>query len=196
MSVKTDPQSQPNHPTTVDLFSSGQTKILAALILIALGGVFLLMQSGQIESDSPWWVIFLAIPGVMLLYTAFVTIQQAERVTSLALTRLGVGLGLLVLSAIFVFDPTWSFTRNFRLDSVFPFLSDINWDNVWPWFMIVPGIGILFYGIRQRSTGESIVGGVLIVVGLVFIFNISWDLVWPLAIVAVGAALLLSPSRK
>lgn len=195
MSTKTNPQpdSDRNH---ADLLTPEQLKISGALTLIAMGAVFLLIQSGRMDWGSPWWVIFLAIPGVMMLYSALTTYQHDNRVSSSVWTRFIGGLVLLVLTTLFIVDPTWSFTRNWQIDNVFPFLRDINWNLVWPWFLIVPGAGIVLVAVRERSIEKSIPGIAMIIVGAVFIFNISWDLVWPLAIVALGVSLLLRSGRK
>jgi hypothetical protein len=172
------------------LLASGQIRFGIALILIAMGIVFFLGQANILDYGGSWWVIFIAIPGLILLWAGRTTHQQAGKVNTSAVIQGFLGAVCILLSIIFVFDPTWSFTRGWRLDTYFPFLRDINWGQVWPWFLVVPGVVLLYSGYSSRSISAGVIGGALVVVGLVFILNISWNAVWPLAIVAVGVWLL------
>lgn len=192
MSANPSPQPKNEQSHAYDLLPPSQLKLAGALMLIAMGVVFLLIQAGQMSWGDPWWVIFLAVPGLLMLYTAFTVYQKEGSVTSPAVVQIVGGLVLLALTLIFIADPTWSFTRNWRVS----FLDGIDWDLIWPWFLIVPGAGVILVAARDRSIEKSIPGIAMVVVGLVFVFNISWDLVWPLAIVAVGVGLLLRSSNK
>jgi hypothetical protein len=164
---------------------------MIAFILIALGAVFFLGQAKALDYSSSWWVIFIAIPGIALLWAAFTTHQQAGGFTTLTVIQAILGVAAILLSVIFLVDPQWSFTRSWRIDNVFPFLRDIYWDRIWPWFLILPGAWLLYVAFRQRQLGTGIIGAALVVVGAVFVLSISWDVVWPLAIVALGVGLLL-----
>ncbi len=178
------------------LLSPGQFRTLGALILIALGSVFFLGQARILDYSSSWWVIFIAIPGLVLLAAASITLRRTGTFSGLALTQAVLGGICIVLSIIFIFDPIWSFTHGWTLDRYFPFLRTINWDSVWPWFLVVPGAAILYSAVQRRNVGTGVFGGALIVVGFVFILDISWDVVWPLAIVAAGVGLLLGGMRR
>jgi hypothetical protein len=103
----------------------------------------------------------------------------------------GLGVIALVLTAIFIFDPTWSFTRGWTLFGDWPLFRGVNWDALWRWALVVLGAAFLLVAYRNRSWGIGILGAAVLVVGLVFVLNISWNLVWPLAIVAVGVGMLL-----
>jgi hypothetical protein len=178
------------------LFKPGQGRALLGLLLVAVGVVFLLREAGVLADDSNWWVIFLAVPGVMLTWSAFVRYQDSGMVDGAAIGEVVIGLLLLVLSAIFVFDPTWSFTRNWKLDQAFPLLRDANWEPIWQWGLVVVGALVAGWGYLRRTTGVMVFGAVLAVVGLVFILNISWDAVWPLALVALGIGVLFANMRR
>ncbi|MCC7446760.1 MAG: hypothetical protein IT324_05050 [Anaerolineae bacterium] len=181
-------------PDTLSLLSAGQARVGGALMLIALGIVFLLGQANLLNYGSSWWVIFLAIPGLMLLWAAFTTYQHSRAFNARVGAQVIVGAVLVLLSIIFIFDPTWSFTRGLNID--IPFLRSINWDRVWPWFLIVPGVALLYSAYRSRVLGTGVVGAVLVVIGLVFVLDISWNVVWPLVIVAIGVWLLTGARPK
>ncbi|MBK8020928.1 MAG: hypothetical protein IPK19_05730 [Chloroflexi bacterium] len=197
MSSNTQPQLHPDHPKAFELVSSGQVRAAVALMLIALGGVFFLGQAGALDFGSNWWVLFIAIPGATLLYAAFATFRHAGQVNRPVVVQLVIGLLALLLALIFVVDPNWTFTHHlFGIQVDIPFLNTIDWDRVWSWFLVVPGAGLLLSSFLRRVVAPGIFGGVLMGVGLVFVFDISWDAVWPLAIAAVGVGLLQGGLRQ
>jgi peptidoglycan/LPS O-acetylase OafA/YrhL len=69
---------------------------------------------------------------------------------------------------------------------------------VWPFFLIVPGAYLvarsLFTGDRSDRTGGFIGGGILLMLGGVFLFDdyvaIDWNLVWPFFLIIPGIGLL------
>ncbi len=174
------------------LMSGYQVKITFALLLIASGIAFFLAQGKIIDWGSPWWVIYIGIPGLALLWAAYETYRHVGAVNGLARTQLALGIVALVLSFIFIVDPHWSFTKNLFNWPDVPFLRTIDWNHLWPWLLVVLGAALIYTGVRRHVAGTAVFGGILVVVGGVFILNISWDTVWPLAIVAAGVGLLLS----
>jgi hypothetical protein len=180
------------HNRDLVLFTQFQFRAVIALILIALGVVFFLGQSKQLDYSSSWWVIFILIPGAVLLWAAFTTYRQSDRISIVTAVQAFLGVVAILLSAIFILDPHWSFTQNWHLERAFPFLQSINWDRVWPWFLVLPGADLIYTSFRQHLVARGFVGACLVVVGAVFIFNIAWDMVWPLFIIAVGLLLLLN----
>jgi hypothetical protein len=178
------------------ILSAGQLRTTGALILIALGFVLFLGEARLLDYSSSWWVIFIAIPGLVLLGAGALRLRQGGAGSRMATTQLIVGGLCILLSIIFIIDPTWSFTRGWALDRYFPFLSGLNWDRIWPWLLAVPGAAILVSAYQRRSVRAGVAGGALVLVGLVFILNISWDVVWPLAIIAAGVGLLLGGVRR
>ncbi|MBK9124046.1 MAG: hypothetical protein IPM16_13150 [Chloroflexi bacterium] len=69
-------------------------RMTGALILIALGVVFLAMQSGWIELTGNWWAIFIAVPACVVLYNAYDGYRRAGRFTYDVGNRLGAGINL------------------------------------------------------------------------------------------------------
>jgi hypothetical protein len=161
---------------------------LFATILIALGVVFLLLNANILSHDSNWWVIFLAIPGLALLWNGYTGYQRQQRFTTVNTTELVFGAILLLLTFIFVFDPTWSFTRN-----VFP---GANWDSIWPFALIIPGLVVFVLGLLRQQVRSLAAGVVLTALGGVFYFKIPWDLVWPFALILVGLVVLLNRRER
>ena len=147
-------KSDEDHPLGGTFIS--RSRLIAALILIALGGVFLLQQAGILDHGSNWWVIFIAIPGLVILGSALVTYVGSGKFSPGVVTQIVIGLLLLVLAAIFIWDPTWSFTRGWRLDRAFPFLIKLS--PFWPWVLIIIGAGLLFLALRQRSWTPAVFG--------------------------------------
>ncbi|HVO41044.1 MAG TPA: hypothetical protein VMT34_00390 [Aggregatilineales bacterium] len=186
----------PSRHYIAHLLSQAQLRITVALLLIATGIVFLLGEGKLLDYSSPWWVIYIAIPGLVLVGSAASNYYRLGTMTGVVGTQLVMGLIAILLSLIFVFDPTWSFTRGWGNWHI-PILDSIDWGHLWPWFLVVPGAGLVYTGLRQHALGTAVFGGILVVVGGVFIFNISWNAVWPLAIVALGVAVLfgIKPRR-
>lgn len=173
-----------------ELLTGGQGRALLAILLIALGGVFFLDQAGVMSMSGNWWVMFIAIPGLVLLWAAYRGMQTEGRLGGISLLQGFLGIVALLLTLIFIFDPTWSFTRGWRLEDTFPFLRDAAWDALWRWGLLLIGAALLALAYVRRSLPTGIVGGAMAVVGLVFLLNISWNAVWPLAIVALGLGVL------
>ncbi len=194
MSTRSDLHQQsseePRHKST-EFLGITQLRAVVALILIAVGIVFFLGQNKVLDYSSSWWVIFIAIPGFGLLWSAYSNHQRNQAFGRVGIVQGLLGIAALLVSLIFIVDPHWSFTQGWSLDKTFPFLSDWQWDRIWPWALVLPGVGILYLAIQQHSLGTGVFATALIVVGAVFILNISWDVVWPLAIIAAGIVVLV-----
>ena len=125
-------------------------RVVPALLLIATGLAFLLAQTGVIDWGSPWWVIYIAIPSLAAVVAGAGASQRAGTVTATATGQLIVGGIGLLLSIIFVFDPTWSFTRGVGI--FFPWLSWISWDLMWPIAIVLLGVGVLLAPRPRRAS--------------------------------------------
>lgn len=174
----------------LDGFTLNRGRLTTALILIALGIVFLLGQSGQLDYGSPWWVIFIAIPGLVTLGGAVRDYLDIRKMTSAIIGELAFGAVALLLSAIFIWDPTWSFTRGWRLGENFPILRSM--DTLWPWLIVAVGVVILVRAWLARSWNLAVGGVIVCVIGFTFILKVSWNSVWPLLIIAAGISLLFA----
>jgi len=63
---------------------------------------------------------------------------------------------------------------------------EIAWDNLWPLFLLIPGILFeLSYFISRKDAGLLVPGGILITYGLLFLVNVNYgwhlmDNLWPI----------------
>ena len=75
-------------------------------------------------------------------------------------------------------------------------LIDIIWENLWPLFLLIPGIIFeLSYFIYRKGVGLLVPGGILITYGFLFVVNIiyGWHLMkvfWPVFPLGVAIGLL------
>ncbi|MEI6509476.1 MAG: hypothetical protein WCO14_00855 [bacterium] len=98
--------------------------------LLALGVVFLLQNLGIFTLNN-WWAIFILIPAVGSFATMVSSIQERGRFTSAAGGSLIGGLMLTFVALIFFFN--W------------------DWGKVWPFFLIIIGVGALISALARRS---------------------------------------------
>jgi hypothetical protein len=168
-----------------------QIQVIGAGLLVALGLVFLALQAGILEQGSNWWVIFLFIPGVGLLWSAYTGYRRAEVWAAPETIELTLGAVLLILTAIFIFDPTWSFTRG-----IGPILPDVNWDQVWRWALLILGVALLVVAVIRGWTGIAVLGALIAFPGVVFVFDLRWDYVWPFALIIPGVFWLYHTLRQ
>ena len=94
---------------------------LPGIILILLGGIFL-AQNYFGASLRNWWALFILIPALSTLTTAYALWRDGH--TDWATGPFIAGLGFLVLTAVF--------------------LLDLPIGQLWPLFLIVAGLGLLF----------------------------------------------------
>ena len=99
---------------------------VAGVILILLGGMFLLRNTGTLESPlKNWWALFILIPAIGAFDTALRTYRSAgNQLTAVAGSSLLLGLVLTAVTVAFIFN--------------------INWSYFGPILIILVGVGILF----------------------------------------------------
>jgi cation transport ATPase len=100
---------------------SGSFQWIAAVVLILLGVIFLLQQTGAIVLGDNWWVVFLLLPAAGLFYDAWQRYQAGAM--HRAWGQVLGGVILIVIALTFFFN--W------------------NWDMIWPVFLIVGGVYLL-----------------------------------------------------
>ncbi len=134
------------------------------IILIGLGIVFLLQQFG-VKWDN-WWALFILIPAISSLSTAWITWRRTGTFNAKARSELGGGLILLTLTVMFLLDLEWSI-----------------W---WPLMLIVPGFSVMMGGLPDRTMDEKQVmssyvglglwiGIAMMLLGGVFLYNYLAD---------------------
>lgn len=102
------------------------SRLGGAIILVGLGIFFLLQQQNLIPSDFNWWAFFILVPGALMVAEA---VRRSNSGTgSLDLGRLVVGIILIVIGGIFLF--------NLQID----ILPDVDWGQYWPVILIVIGV--------------------------------------------------------
>ena len=112
-----------------DVLEKPATRVTGALVLIALGVVFLLQQNHMLSLTGNWWAIFIAVPAIAMLYNAYAAYNREKRMTTEVRNNLsgGIIVGLVALIA-----------------------ATNQWDRWWPLFLIVPGI-LLLLGFSKKE---------------------------------------------
>lgn len=106
--------------------NQGDNNWLAGVILIVLGGVFLLSNLTNFHLDN-WWALFILIPAFGSLGSAWQAYQKNGRFGESVRGPLIGGFILFFVASVFLFG--W------------------NWGTIWPVFLIIGGIGALLNGI-------------------------------------------------
>jgi hypothetical protein len=112
----------------------GQLWFAATLILI--GSVFLLQNYAGIEIGN-WWAVFILIPASATLARAWTAWRSGWHRSAVSGPLIG---GLMMLSVAAIF------------------LLDLQWEKIWPIFLILIGIGALvpsLLGQRERLPREE-----------------------------------------
>lgn len=96
---------------------------IAGAVLILVGLVFLLQNVAGFTLDN-WWALFILIPAVGSLWTAWsVYRKNGRKFTAAARGPLTGGIVLLTVAAFFLFN--------------------VNWGTAWPVFLIIAGAAVL-----------------------------------------------------
>lgn len=105
---------------------------VAGIILIVLGGAFLMQNMGTYRFPlQNWWALFILIPAVGAFDTAFQTYRNTGTFTSTARGSLLVGIVLTLVTAAFLFNLSWTYFG--------------------PALIILAGVGILMNGMIGRQ---------------------------------------------
>ena len=98
--------------------------LAAALVLILLGGLFLLQNFGALPGLGNWWALFILIPALRAAGMAWALYRDAGH-------RLTAGARRALLSAAFFVFLTAMF------------LFNLSWGRFWPVFLILAGLEAL-----------------------------------------------------
>jgi hypothetical protein len=102
---------------------------IVGVVLIALGGLFLLGNVLDVSFVTNWWAVFILIPALYNLNRAWQSYRRHGRLTSGGRSSLVGGLLILTVALIFLFN--------------------LDWGIVWPVFIIIIGLGILLQVIAE-----------------------------------------------
>jgi hypothetical protein len=101
----------------------GRGGLWVGVVLIFLGTVFILQQFGLVGRGFNWWAVFILIPALGALSTAWALYRRSERFDAGVRSALGTGLVVLTVALMF--------------------LLDFDWGIWWPLMLIVPGAALL-----------------------------------------------------
>jgi len=97
---------------------------VGGIILILLGGIFLLQNTGMIDRFDNWWALFILIPAIGSFATAWNLYRsEGNQLTGAALGSVIGGVVLTTIAGAFLFG--WGI------------------GNLWPVFLIIGGLSIL-----------------------------------------------------
>jgi cell wall-active antibiotic response 4TMS protein YvqF len=108
---------------------------ILGLILIALGGVFLLQNAGLPVLVGNWWALFILIPAIAAFAAAWSLYQQNGHVTPPIIGLITGGLVPLTVALIFLFN--------------------IDFGSAWPVLLVVLGAGMLLRGTPESATENA-----------------------------------------
>jgi hypothetical protein len=86
---------------------SGEGAWIGGAVLILLGVIFLLQNLNGFRLDN-WWALFILIPAVVSLTTAWNLYHQTGQLTRSGRSALLGGLVLLLITAVFLFNLNWN----------------------------------------------------------------------------------------
>ena len=123
-------QQIPEKPKRDQMYQDGPQgtapgRVILAIGLIGLGVIFLLKQYGvDIPLFENWWAFFILIPAFGALWGGYTAYQRAGMWTNEARGAIAGGVFIALIS--------------------FVFLLQLDWGKIWPLFLIIPGILLLF----------------------------------------------------
>ncbi len=105
-----------------------------AVMLIGLGGLMILRDLTVIGFRN-WWALFILLGTLGCYWSAFAAYRAAGRVNWGVITLIYAGVFPLAVAVIFLFEMSWSI-----------------W---WPLFVLLPGLGLLAFGLAARPRGDK-----------------------------------------
>ena len=115
-------ENLPNDTPPPEKHNREQMGWLGGAVLILIGVIFLLQNISGFSLNN-WWALFILIPALASLGTAWRAYQAHGRLTAAVRAPLFGGLILLLVAALFLFN--------------------LDWGRFWPFFLIIAGLGAL-----------------------------------------------------
>jgi hypothetical protein len=149
--------------------------VITGITLIVIGLVFLLPNFIEELTLRELWPVLMLGPG-LLFFAAFFADRKSY--------------GLLMPGSILT-----------TLGLLFLYCTIFGWywmRELWPFYLIGPGIGfLLMYYFGKKETGLLVPGTILTLLGVIFLLSFSaYEYLWPLAIIATGLFLILRNRKK
>ena len=126
----TEQQATPQPPPTGPSRRAPDTSWVGAVVLIALGLIFLAQNMTGFAWGN-WWALFILIPAGFACARAWQAYQAAGRLTREASGPFVGGLVLTTVALIFLFE--------------------LSWGLLWPVFLILGGIAVLLGALGNRQ---------------------------------------------
>lgn len=114
-----------------DVLEKTSSRISGALVMIALGVIFLLMQNNTLRLTGNWWALVIFIPAAVALYNAYTAYNRDGQVTPVVRSQLSSGLVGVTIGVI---------------------AATGQWETLWPLFLIVPGVLLLLGRDQQKGS--------------------------------------------
>jgi peptidoglycan/LPS O-acetylase OafA/YrhL len=119
MSTNLPPNEQPQNNG-----NPSNNNALIGLVVVAVGGFFLLRNFGVINWDVNWWAFFLLIPAGGIFLNVWQEYKRnGEHLNRELRSKLVIAAGFLL--------------------SIFVLLTGLEWERYWPMFLILGGVALL-----------------------------------------------------
>lgn len=105
------------------MVNSNRNNMIAGLVLVILGVVFLFQNITGISFGN-WWALFILIPALWAFWNAWGLYQQDGKITQRVANMVYGGMFPFLVAVIF--------------------LLNLDWGRLWPLLLILAGVGVVF----------------------------------------------------
>jgi hypothetical protein len=128
-----EPPPSGGNPFSGDMTENERDRVIVAVILIVLGGIFLLQEifGFGFSFFRNWWAIFILIPGGSNLWNAYQSYQASGKLNNEVIRQGMSGVAIVAVALVFLFE--------------------ISWGAIWPLFLIGAGL----YMLLKAQTPDS-----------------------------------------
>lgn len=160
-------------------------RIVAGLVLLGLGLIFLISEFLQVNVWTYLWPLFIIAVGVAFLIAMLAGTKESSGLAVPGSLFIGLGAVMFVQNLFGIWE-TWSYA--------------------WTLILVSLGVGIFVMGVRSEQPGARRAGVLMVAIGIVLfvvagaLFEIGFgilgwrqggNLIWPLLLVLAGVALLV-----